>query len=228
MTKNLQQAAYLAGRWDNLWQRLDAARPPAKDIFAQLMAAYGEATRFYHNRDHLEDVLTRLDWARKALGSTGELEQVPAPARHGFFDTIELALWYHDVVYDPTRHDNEARSRDLLLAHATCWALSPKMVQAAADLIDVTARHETASTLSERVVSDCDLAILGATAAAFAKYHAAIRLEYIHTPEEVYEENRRRVLTGLLKQARIYKTDAFHTAFDAAARRNLSAAIAED
>jgi predicted metal-dependent HD superfamily phosphohydrolase len=211
----------LLSRWRALWQRLGVDDASLDDTGSNLLAAYSSAGRFYHSRKHLEDVFEKLDWAKTALIASGDLAEVPPEDRPLLFDTIELALWYHDAVYDPKQKDNEAKSRDLFLADAMRYGLPENLRTAAARLIDITASHKKAASLSEKVLCDCDLSILGAPKEAFSEYDANIRKEYAHVPEAAYKTARRHVLGGFLRQKPIFRTKAFQNRFEAQARQNL-------
>jgi hypothetical protein len=66
-----------------------------------LRVRYAEPHRAYHTQAHVDAMLASL----QELGET-----IVHPA------AVELAIWYHDAVYDPAAADNEARSADLLRA----------------------------------------------------------------------------------------------------------------
>lgn len=215
----------LLSRFRELWQRLGADDVALDDTGRGIVAAYEGPGRAYHSRRHLEDVLEKLDWGRTALGASGDLKDIAQGERVRLFDTVELALWYHDVVYDPTQKDNEARSRDKFLADAARYNLRQDLRADIAKLIDITASHRKAATLSEKIMCDCDLAILGAPQEEFSKYDANIRKEYAHVPEATYQAARRHVLGGFLKDKSLFKTKAFQDRFDAQARANLSGAV---
>ena len=72
---------------------------------AALIARYEEPHRRYHTVQHLDECFARLDDAH-------------ALAEH--IHEVELALWFHDAVYDPRRPDNEAQSAALPVRKA--WA----------------------------------------------------------------------------------------------------------
>lgn len=64
-----------------------------------LLAAYGAASRSYHDTRHLREVLARLG----ELGANGTVfDRLP----------VELAAWFHDAVYDG-QPDAEERSATL-------------------------------------------------------------------------------------------------------------------
>lgn len=211
----------LPDRWLALWRRLGADAPGLNGTGAAIISAYKGGGRFYHTRRHLEDVLQKLDWAKTSLAAAGDLDGVPAHERPLLFDTIELALWYHDAVYDAKEHDNERRSREMFLADAGKNGLPGHIQSAVAVLIDVTAKHKDARKLDEGILCDCDLAILGAPEAEFDAYDRNIRREYAHIPARQYEKARRRVLSGFLEQENLFKTKAFQREFGPRARLNL-------
>lgn len=217
-------AASSQNRWRALWERLGGDGDKAADFLQPLLSAYAENGRHYHTAAHLKDVLERLDWARDALSASGELSALSDREKEKMFDIIELSLWYHDAVYDAKAKDNEAKSRDWLLADAQKAGLPEETAKAAAQLVDLTAHHKDAKTLAERIMTDCDLAILGADEKSFAAYDANIRKEYAHVPAPAYRTGRARVLKGFLEQPQIFKTGAFRDAFEQRAKSNLAAA----
>src|SRR5262249_9112881 len=83
-----------ARRWRRLWRALGSAAAPMAALDA-LLAAYAERHRAYHDFAHIRACLRELD-------------RVAASAAHP--EEVEVALWFHDAVYDPRRGDNEERS----------------------------------------------------------------------------------------------------------------------
>lgn len=214
----------LSKKWSDLWQRLGVGSASSASFGEMLVKAYNEPSRFYHNQVHLEDVLAKLDFAKTALEKSGEVAHLSPPDKQRMYDVIELSLWYHDAVYDATAKDNEAKSRDLFLSHARTLGLGGDIQKEVADLIDLTAHHKDAKTLPERIMTDCDLAILGAPDAEFKNYDTNIRREYAHIPATIFNPRRVLVLGGFLNQPGIFKTKAFQDAFEEQARSNLNAA----
>jgi predicted metal-dependent HD superfamily phosphohydrolase len=183
----------------------------APSIVDRLSAAYAEPQRAYHTATHIHEVLHWFDVVHEEVGWRSPAD-------------VYLAVVFHDAVYDPTRHDNEARSAQLAreLAGAS---------DAAVRLIDLTAQHGKldGKTLDHDAAHflDSDTAILGAPAAAFDDYDAAIAVEYKHVPRDAYRAGRLAFLMTMLAKDRIYFTDYFHARLDRAARDNLARAIAK-
>lgn len=145
-------------------------------------------------------------------------------------DVVEAAIWFHDVVYDTRRHDNEERGAALavLLLAGTAGAqriACIAMIQATAghdmpNLGDAAAMHDCALFL------DMDLAILGSAPEEFNAYEKAVRREYDWVAEPEWIAARRRVLEHFLARPAIYASARFRATREAAARRNLAGALA--
>lgn len=215
----------LTARFIDLWQGMGCKHPDLAAAANALILRYEDPRRAYHNRTHLEDVLQKLDWAQTALHESGELQDLDPAARKRMFQTIELALWYHDAIYDAKAKNNEAKSRDLMKRDADRYHLPPAIVADAARLIELTAHHNRAEKLYECIMVDCDLAILGADKVAFKKYGDGIRREYAHVPDALYRPGRAKVLQNFLNQKPIFKTKAFADRYEQAARHNLAQAL---
>lgn len=198
--------AWLDRRWRALWTRIDRPAPSLRSI----LDAYAAPGRAYHTLEHLVECLRAFD------AYAG-----PIP------DTLaELALWYHDLVYDTTRDDNEARSAARAVEDLRDAGVDEADVLEVARLILET-RHVTAATDPRAaVVCDADLAILGADPARFARYEAAIREEYAWVPEAQYRAARADILRRFLARPHIYATAPARDALEARARANLHRSLA--
>jgi len=198
----------LPTRWLATWAALNLAPPPG--LCEQLLRAWDEPQRHYHTLQHLTECLTLFDTLRA---------QAEQPA------DIELALWFHDAIYDVQGHDNEARS-----AHWATEALAAGGVDTARcrrvhDLIMATCHTALPASPDQALLVDIDLAILGAPAARFAQYRRQIQAEYAWVPPEVYAVKRRAVLQGFLDREHIYSTPVVAQRFEQRARDNLAKAI---
>ena len=113
-------------RFANLWQRL-GGQGDANELFDSLLAAYAETPRAYHNIAHLQDCLTQLDAARSEA-------QRP--------DEVEMALWFHDAIYDPRAIDNEAQSAAWVREALTAGGVEQAVIERIAGLVLET-QHKT-------------------------------------------------------------------------------------
>lgn len=170
------------------------------DILALLKARYAEPHRRYHTLEHIEHCLAEFD---------------PRRAREP--EAVELAIWFHDAIYDTRRSDNEERSAAWLLE------LMPEQ-KAAAAMIRVTKDHRP-STPDEALLVDVDLAILGQPEARFDRYEKQIREEYAWVPSIVFNMKRKSILKGFLERPFIYHSEPFRAKYEDAARRNLARSL---
>jgi len=197
-------------RWAETWSLLGLA-PPSGPL-ALLVERHREPHRHYHVLGHV------LDCLGKAAASRS-IQRRPA--------AVELALWFHDAVYDTRRADNEERSAELAAAQLA-RLVGEDLVAEVRELVLAT-RHRADPPPSgdAAVVADVDLTILGEPPDRFDAYQAAIRREYSWVPSFVYRRRRARLLEGFLARERIYATDRFHERYEAAARRNLTRALGD-
>jgi predicted metal-dependent HD superfamily phosphohydrolase len=181
---------------------------PTADVHQTLVDRYAEPWRHYHTLDHVDDCLEHV----AELGGGAGRRPV-----------LEVAVWFHDAVYDPRRRDNEARSAELARRLLAPWELPAEMVARIGALIEWTATHRApAGDDGAAILLDADLAILGAPPAEYDRYAAAIRREYAHVPAAQYAAGRSAVLRHFLDRAHIYRTPRFRADREAAARANLA------
>jgi predicted metal-dependent HD superfamily phosphohydrolase len=200
----------MQSRWNKTWQQLGIRAP--EGAFAELSARYSESHRRYHTLQHLTECFALFD----------SLTTVPmnVPA-------VELALWFHDAIYDTRATDNEEASANLgtqVLLDAGC---SMPVVALVRQLILAT-RHEgdPGTSIETMVLLDVDLSILGATPDRFEAFEAQIRAEYHWVPSQRFREGRAAILRRLLARASIYQLPQIRSKLEAPARRNLAAALA--
>ena len=175
-----------------------------------LLARYDEPHRRYHTRQHLDECLARLAAVR---------------ARAERADEVELALLYHDAVYDPLAADNEARSADLAEEAMRAHAVPADAIARVRALILATRHVEPPATPDEALLVDVDLGILAAAQARFDEYERQVREEYAWVPGPLFRRKRRAVLESFLARPRIYVSGAFDRD-ERPARENLARSLA--
>jgi predicted metal-dependent HD superfamily phosphohydrolase len=188
----------------------------SEPLRAELVRAYAAPERHYHGLAHIEALLGLASSHADAIADD---------------DAVEAAIWFHDAIYDARRKDNEERSAELAMARLTGVAADQRIANIAA-MIRATAGHALPDFPDPAAAHDCalfldmDLAILGSPPAAFAAYEQAVRHEYDWVPEPQWIAGRRAVLAGFLARRAIYATAQFRGSHEAAARHNLTEALA--
>ncbi|MFL1486038.1 N-methyl-D-aspartate receptor NMDAR2C subunit [Marinobacter sp. LN3S78] len=196
--------------WDpqERWQSLFPDQPPAalQDSYQRLRLRYDEPHRAYHTFEHVKACLNHLDQHRDQLQD----------AR-----AVELALWYHDVIYNPRASDNEARSADFAVDELTRLGEPITTIERVKRLIEVTEHPSIPRDDDEALLLDIDLAILGAPANMYQRYEDQVRQEYRWVPGPLYRRGRKKVLAAFLAAPSIYHSPPFQTQREAQARDNL-------
>jgi predicted metal-dependent HD superfamily phosphohydrolase len=174
----------------------------------ELVAAYTATGRHYHNLTHIEDCLAIL----------ARVDNLSALDR----EILSAAIWWHDVVYDATRSDNEELSARLAEPH-----VREDIRREVGRLIRLTKTHDVQpdDRLGAILIS-IDLSILGAEPARYDAYAAAIRQEFIHVPEADYRAGRAKVLGQFAARPVIFPDAAFAARYDRQARENLARELA--
>jgi predicted metal-dependent HD superfamily phosphohydrolase len=198
----------LRGRWDSLWP--DAAVADRGGVFDQLMSAYTGSDRHYHGAAHIIECLSEFDDVRSLASN---------------WRAIEAAIWFHDVVYDGTKKDNEERSADF--ADSALGRLKqPEAFCAEVRRLILLTRHDhEPADIDGKLMVDIDLASLARSPEVFAENTRLIRLEYPHVNESEFARGRLSMLGRFLARRRIYYTDAFFDRYEKPARTNLQRGI---
>ena len=203
--------AEAVGKWFDLCHRAGVSLAAASAMAETLVAAYQDDRRAYHSLEHVQACLRLVEHA--PLGDDDRL-------------AAELALWFHDLVYDTTRQDNEERSaaeaeRWLEAQQFPGWALVGEAIRMTAG----HAVHEDDHVVL-RVLHDIDLAILGSAPDDYDAYVAGIRAEYGDLDDPTFRAGRRRVLEALLCRDPIYVLDSMQASLERQARANLERELA--
>jgi predicted metal-dependent HD superfamily phosphohydrolase len=203
----------MRARWAELMAALEVDPALTQAIFDDLVGHYLEPHRHYHNLEHVAyvmDVVTRL----KPLAKD--------------YQALQLAIWFHDVIYNPKASENEARSAEYAGRQLSRLGLEQEMIAEVQRLIMVTVDHQAAEDdIDAQILIDADLAPLAAEEATFEQQSQAIRREFDHVPDDLYRTGRLQVLSAFLSRDRIFYTEALYADLEEQARHNLARGIQE-
>jgi predicted metal-dependent HD superfamily phosphohydrolase len=173
-------------RWNALWRMVGARAEPSL-WYGQLMDRYSQPHRHYHTARHIADCLAEFDPARS-------LAQNPV--------VVELAIWFHDAIYDPRAADNEEQSASLAAQCLSAMEVPGNdragLTDSVAHLVLATKHHDGSLQPDAPLVVDIDLSILGQPPARFMEYDTQIRMEYAWVPEKIFCEKRAEILERFL------------------------------
>lgn len=179
-----------------------------------ILTHYDEPHRHYHNRKHIE-YMFRI---ARENGLSHEIDQQ---------GLLWYAIVYHDIVYDPTKKDNELKSSYLfqkeffenfneLQKENIHKLMTPNynFSNLVHSLILLTKYHTIDNgmwfddhlQIAETLI-DLDLAILGDTWEVYQEYASNVRKEYAHVTDEEWVEGRLDWIRSMLSRKSIYYTD---------------------
>jgi len=187
-------------------------------LWQDIAVRYNESQRAYHSLQHIQQLFSQFEQIKHQLHEP---------------HIIALALYYHDVIYDPRRSDNELESAEYAV-EALKGYLSAEQCQHIYALIMMTASHQIADIdegsdkarkSDAAYLLDMDLSILGASWPEYERYAQAVHQEYAHISNIDYRVGRIAVLTGLLAHPTLYLTDYYYARLEEQARQNIKREI---
>lgn len=193
-------------QWKALMQQWNFA--DNTDTYQELEKLYQQKHRHYHTLEHIQVCLQRL-----AL--------VQDEAEHK--KEIELALWFHDAIYQPYQRDNEKLSAAMAVKFLQKNSAEVDAFNRVEKLIMITEHKAQPITQDEKIMTDVDLAVLAADDIEFKNFEENVRNEYYLVPGFLYRSKRKELLTALLKRPTIYYTQYALKEWESKARKNLAA-----
>src|SRR3954465_15774143 len=100
-------------RWQQLMADLGIVPETSLETYEALVAAYSQKHRRYHTTAHIEYCLSEFDKARALANEPAE---------------VEIALWFHDAIYDPYASGNEEKSADWACEFLTSKSVKPERI----------------------------------------------------------------------------------------------------
>ncbi len=191
--------------WSRAWQNLQLL--PPNGLLDQLRTAYSEPQRHYHTQQHLQECLSLFSSAIDSATHPGE---------------VEIALWFHDAIYDIRGQNNELLSAQWAVQALAQAGADMSVTQRVHELIMTTCHDAIPTGPDQQLLVDIDLSILGATAARFEEYDRQVQAEYSWVPSAIYRAKRREILSGFLDRPFIYSTQHFRDRYEMQARANLA------
>jgi predicted metal-dependent HD superfamily phosphohydrolase len=178
----------------------------SQECWQEIEKNYSNKKRHYHTLQHLDNLLLQLIEVKDKIQS---------------WETILFTLFYHDIIYNALRSDNEEKSAKLAVQRLKQIAVPTQMIELCTEQILATKSHVKSSNSDTNYFTDADLSILGQDWESYSHYCKAVRKEYAIYPYLIYNPGRKKVLHHFLSMDRIFKTEFFFNKFEVAARANL-------
>jgi predicted metal-dependent HD superfamily phosphohydrolase len=197
----------LQQQWDRDMAAVGAPGLAAEKVLTDIVARHNETHRRYHNQRHLAALFNLLDLHAPHIA--------PGAAPR-------LAIWWHDLVYEPRAQDNEEHSAEIARQRLGALGAAPDVIEETLRLILMSKSHWDGPSAGDGdYFLDADIAILGASAETYDAYAVAVRQEYAFAADEAWREARGKFLRAALSRARLFRTDAFEHAYAGQARINM-------
>jgi len=193
----------MKNRFKNLIYNINDNFNLADYSFNEISFKYNLKERRYHNLIHIRECLEEYDNFSFNLSE------------------IEIAIWYHDVIYNPKRNDNEEKSLEFAKNHLLKLNIDKNIIDNLLRIINSTKHSFELFQFDEQIMSDIDLSIFGKDKERFLQYEQGIRFEYNFVPKEFYRKERSKILKKFIGKEKIYYTDFFRNRFEVKARENL-------
>jgi predicted metal-dependent HD superfamily phosphohydrolase len=197
----------LIQRWRKLFE--NSGTNEVDSIYCDVLDRYSESHRHYHTIDHVKACLRHLDSVENIVNRR----------------EVEIAFWFHDVIYNPLKNDNEDQSAVFACSALAALGENDEIIDGVKHLVVLTKHPSDPKELHEKYLIDIDLSILGSSEDVYGNYEHWIRQEYSKIPTILYKRGRKKVLRSFLEQPKIYSTELFHGKYEASARTNLENAL---
>ena len=195
--------------WAHTARQLDLSASRGEELYGALCSAYTESQRHYHSIQHIVECLEHFHQIKTYLDDTL---------------SVELAIWFHDVIYNPKAHDNEQQSADYMQRMLENVLGAEQIAKIYAWILATKAHAPTADT-DLAYLLDIDLVILASDPMRFAEYERQIQQEYAWVEPSLYVQKRQQVLRHFLETQPLYQTPFFQKCYERLAKQNLAQAL---
>lgn len=196
--------------WAQFSDSINLRSMQSESLFSILFHFY--VGNYYHTHQHIIECLELFNEIKH------QLEDPVA---------VELAIWFHDIIYDPQASDNEEQSAKLMQKHCV-GILKKTELEKVARWIIATKKHLPTKEHDLKYLLDIDLAILGSSTQRFAEYEQQIQKEYDWVETQQYQMKRKEVLTHFYHMTPLYQTAYFQEKLELSAKNNLMNSIKND
>ena len=130
-------------------------------------------------------------------------------------------MYYHDIIYDALKSDNEERNAVLAERRMEEINVPGQIIENCKTQILATKKHLYNSVSDTNYFTDADLSVLGQDLETYRTYYQNVRKEYSIYPNLIYNPGRKKNLIHFLEMERIYKTQHFFLKLEEQAKENI-------
>lgn len=196
--------------WRELAGRYTSDQVLTNGLFEEIHKKYSSSSRHYHNQQHIHELLQLSQQYDQYLQDK---------------DTISFSVFYHDIIYNVLRKDNEERSAALAVKRLALLGVPAGRRERVSEFIKATQTHIIPGTVEDTTdlsfFLDFDMVILAAPWEQYLVYTRQLRKEYRIYPDIVYKPGRKAFLQKTLQSTCIFHTTHFREQYEARARANM-------
>jgi predicted metal-dependent HD superfamily phosphohydrolase len=155
--------SHLSPYWVHLAGRYTGDTGLIHQCFSEIEKAYNCTGRHYHNLRHIQDLLNLSSQYQPYLYDK---------------DTIDFAIFYHDIIYDVSKSDNEERSAGIAESRLKALKLPVKKIVNIVQYIVGSKTHTLHGKDNETDLAwflDFDMSILGGGWEIYLQYMQNLR-----------------------------------------------------
>ncbi|HUP10909.1 MAG TPA: hypothetical protein VM187_01810 [Niastella sp.] len=198
----------------SIWQQLTARYCNNSELTAQfyqeIKSKYTSSRRHYHNLHHIAALLRFC-------------EQYAAELKDR--EVVAFAVFYHDIIYNVLRKDNESRSAQVAVKRLQALQVPAGKIEQVKLYIEATQTHAVTAAVTHisdlKLFLDFDMSILGAEWEAYELYTRQVRKEYRIYPDKLYNPGRKQFLQHCLQAESIFQTPVFKERYEVIAKENV-------
>jgi predicted metal-dependent HD superfamily phosphohydrolase len=183
-----------------------ATKSTIDKLWNEIEIEYTSKNRYYHTLAHLEKILLELEEVKSRIAD---------------WPTILFSLYYHDIIYNIRKSNNELKSAEFAEDRMQSLGIPKEKIEKCKEQIIATSSHKLSDDLDTNYFLDADLAVLGCSRGDYKIYSEDIRKEYRIYPDLFYNTRRKKVIKYFLSREQIYKTGHFYDKYEVQARENL-------
>lgn len=179
---------------------------PTNSLWTEIEKNHTNKNRHYHTLQHLDNLLAQLTEVKDKIQN---------------WEAILFTLYYHDIVYNSLKSDNEEKSAELAEKRMKQISVPIDIIELCKQQILATKSHIKSTNNDTNYFTDADLSILGQSWETYSLYYKNVRKEYSIYPDFIYNLGRKKVLNHFLSMDKIFKTDFFYNKFEVQAKKNI-------
>lgn len=203
----VEEEVSLKKDWEALCRKYTDDDALILNYWTELKTKYSKSNRYYHNLDHIKSMLSLSARHQSRLSDP---------------DVVQFAIWYHDIVYNYMRKDNEEKSAIIAGQRLKVLGLNFEQINDCMEMIRCTQNHKPNREDIDDVhyLLDFDLKVLSWERADYKQYTQNIRKEYVLVPGMIYRKGRKKAMQQFLEREQIYYAPEFEQ-YESTARENI-------